>query len=111
MSWDHEVDLLVVGSGNGAMTGAICSHDMGVRSILMIEKGSRFGGTSALSGGGVWAPGNRYARQADAQDSYEEALEYLEHTIPSDQVPRPMLTTYLQNRGLSSVRDIIGKLK
>ena len=56
MNWDHEVDLLVVGSGNGAMTGAICSHDMGVGSILVVEKGSRFGGTSALSGGGVWAP-------------------------------------------------------
>ena len=86
-----------MGSGNGAMTGAICSHDMGVGSILVIEKGSRFGGTSALSGGGVWAPVNRYAREANARDSYEEALEYLEHTIPADQVPRTMLTTYLQN--------------
>jgi 3-oxosteroid 1-dehydrogenase len=97
MKWDHEVDLLVVGSGNGAMTGAICSHDMGVRSILVIEKGSCFGGTSALSGGGVWAPVNRYAREANARDSYEEALKYLEHTIPADQVPKTMLTTYLQN--------------
>jgi len=37
MKWDHEVDLLVVGSGNGAMTGAIYSHDMGVGNVLVIE--------------------------------------------------------------------------
>ncbi len=97
MKWDHEVDLLVVGSGNGAMTGAICSHDMGVGEVLVIEKASVFGGTSALSGGGVWAPGNRYAKEAGVQDSYEEALTYLEHTIHPGQVPKAMLSTYLRN--------------
>ncbi len=97
MKWDHEVDLLVVGSGNGAMTGAICSHDMGVGKVLVIEKASHFGGTSALSGGGVWAPGNYYAKQAGAQDSYEEALEYLDYSIPAGQAPKSMLTTYLKN--------------
>jgi 3-oxosteroid 1-dehydrogenase len=95
--WDHEVDLLVVGSGNGAMTGAVCAHDMGVGEVLVIEKSDHFGGTSALSGGGVWVPGNRYAREAGAQDSYEEALSYLEHSVSKKLVPKEMLATYLHN--------------
>jgi len=97
VEWAHVVDLLVVGSGNGAMTGALCGHDMGVGEVLVIEKAPVFGGTSALSGGGVWVPGNRYAKEAKAQDSYEEALEYLEHAIPAGQVSKAMLSTYLKN--------------
>ncbi len=96
-TWDHQVDVLVVGSGNGAMTGAICVHDMGAGEVLLIEKGERFGGSSALSGGGVWVPGNRYAQEAGAQDSFQEALTYLKNTSPQGLVPKSMITTYLKN--------------
>ncbi len=96
-TWDHEVDLLVVGSGNGALTGAICGHDMGAGEVLVIEKGERFGGSSALSGGGVWVPGNRYAKAAGAKDSFDEALQYLHNTIPDGMVPEEKITTYLAN--------------
>lgn len=95
--WDHSVDLLVVGSGNGAMTGAICAHDMGAGDVLVIEKGQCFGGTSALSGGGVWVPCNRYAKAAGADDSFAAARTYLANTIPQDMVAPEMLDTYLQN--------------
>ena len=36
-NWDHEVDLLVVGSGAGAMVAAMAAHDGGA-STLIIEK-------------------------------------------------------------------------
>ena len=36
--WDKSVDILVVGSGNGALTGALCSYEMGVKDVLVIEK-------------------------------------------------------------------------
>lgn len=97
MQWDHEVDLLVAGSGNGAMTAAICAYDMGVGDVLVIEKAEKYGGSSALSGGGVWVPGNRYAKAAGAKDSYEEALSYLQHAIPEDLSSKEMLSTYLTN--------------
>ena len=102
MQWDHEVDVLVVGSGNGALTAAICSHDFSGKKngkaddVLVIEKSDKFGGTSAISGGGVWVPNNRYARAAGADDSFEEAYTYLDNTIPADDVPRSMLKTYLR---------------
>ncbi len=60
-NYDHEYDVIVVGSGNGALTSAICSHDGGAK-VLVIEKSNQFGGTSATSGGGVWIPNNRYAK-------------------------------------------------
>ena len=66
--WDEEFDVVVVGSGNGALTAAITAHDGGAN-VLVIEKGDRFGGTSASSGGGVWIPNNRYAKAAGAEES------------------------------------------
>lgn len=95
--WDATIDLLVVGSGNGAMTGAICAHDMGIRDIHVIEKSEFFGGTSGLSGGGIWIPCNRYAAAEGAVDSIEDAKHYLDQVVPADQVPEEMIDTYLQN--------------
>ncbi len=94
--WDHSVDVLVVGSGNGAMTAALCCHEMGTDDVLVIEKADKFGGSSAISGGGVWIPRNRYARAAGADDSLQDAREYLRQTIPADQVPEAMLDTYIE---------------
>jgi 3-oxosteroid 1-dehydrogenase len=96
-TWDHSVDVLVVGSGNGGLTAALCSHEMGLADVLVIEKSNLYGGTSAISGGGVWVPGNRYAREAGAEDSFDKARTYLANTIPEDQVPGEMLDAYLLN--------------
>ena len=94
--WDHSVDVLVVGSGNGAMTSALCCYEMGTQDVLVIEKADKFGGTSSISGGGVWVPCNRYAKAAGADDSLQAAREYLRQTIPADQVPEEMLDTYIE---------------
>jgi len=93
-NWDHSVDVLVVGSGNGGMTAALCCHEMGAKDVLMIEKSDLYGGTSSTSGGGVWIPCNRYAKEAGANDSLDEAREYLKNTIP-DYVPQEMIEAYL----------------
>lgn len=49
-AWDHAVDVVVVGSGAGALTTAIAAHDAGA-SVLVLEKCDRYGGSSAMSGG------------------------------------------------------------
>jgi 3-oxosteroid 1-dehydrogenase len=90
------VDALVVGSGNGALASALCLYELGVRDVLVIEKAAKYGGTSATSGGGVWVPCNRYARAAGAEDSFEDALEYLQSTIPAGAVPGELIDTYLR---------------
>ena len=55
-SFDDVVDVLVIGSGGGGMTAALAAHACGL-DTLVVEKGSHFGGSTALSGGGIWVPG------------------------------------------------------
>ncbi|PTD17049.1 FAD-dependent oxidoreductase [Sphingomonas fennica] len=74
--WDHETDVLVVGSGAGALTAAIVAADNHA-DVLVIEKGELFGGTSATSGGVLWIPNSHLAKAAGQQDSREEAIEYI----------------------------------
>jgi 3-oxosteroid 1-dehydrogenase len=96
--WDHSVDVVVVGSGNGALTAALCCHEMGAKDVLIIEKADQYGGSSSLSGGGVWIPCSHYARAAGAtDDNLDDALTYLQSTIPPEATSEEMLRTYLEN--------------
>ena len=78
MTWDQTVDLLIVGSGAGAMGTAICVHDRGAKTLL-IEKTALYGGSSAMSGGSLWIPNNHLMAAAGMRDSPAEALTYLKH--------------------------------
>src|SRR6478609_1290699 len=89
-------DVIVVGSGNGGMTAAITAKLLDAKRVLVIEKCNTFGGTSGLSGGGVWIPNNHYAKAAGANDSIAEAREYLRQTIPAGDVPDYLLDTHLE---------------
>jgi len=77
LSWDETVDFLVVGSGAAGLTGAIVAHDGGART-LVVEKSEWYGGSTAISGGAIWVPGNHLMSELNVSDSKEEALEYLE---------------------------------
>lgn len=85
--WDHAADAVVVGSGNGALTAALCCHEMGLPDVLVIEKSGQYGGTSSISGGGVWIPNNHLAAEAGASDSLEDARAYLQAALPAHIAP------------------------
>ena len=93
--WDREVDILVVGTGNGALTSALCNWEMGSRDVLIIEKTDKVGGTSATSGGGIWIPANHYAKACGADDSAQDAKKYLMGTLFGEDVPEEMIDTYI----------------
>ena len=95
--WDRSVDLLVVGTGNGGLTAAVCNYEMGTKDILVIDKADKVGGTSSSSGGGIWVPCNHYAQEAGASDSLDEAREYLRQTLDGEDVPEELIESYLQN--------------
>ena len=94
-NYDHEYDVIVVGSGNGALTSAICSHDGGAK-VLVIEKSNQFGGTSATSGGGVWIPNNRYAKAENVNDSVEDARNYIQSVSPEGKINNDLIETYIE---------------
>ncbi len=74
--FDHAVDVLIVGSGGGGMTAALTATASGL-SALVIEKSSHFGGSTALSGGGIWVPGAPSQRREGYVPSPEGVVEYL----------------------------------
>jgi 3-oxosteroid 1-dehydrogenase len=75
-SGDETFDLVIVGSGGGGFCAALLMKAAG-KSALILEKTEFFGGTTAMSGGVMWIPNNRFMAPAGVPDSAEEALTYL----------------------------------
>ncbi|MDM3973971.1 FAD-dependent oxidoreductase [Mycobacterium marseillense] len=74
MSWDHEVDVVVLGSGGAGLTAALTAVVAGA-SVEVYEKAATVGGTTAVSGGIVWIPAHN--RSPDGELTPVDALKYL----------------------------------
>ncbi|MGE2732935.1 FAD-dependent oxidoreductase [Mycolicibacterium vaccae] len=72
--WDHETDVVVLGSGAAGLTAALTAAAHGA-SVEVYEKAATVGGTTAVSGGIVWIPA--HDRSPDGDLSVEDALDYL----------------------------------
>jgi len=77
----EDIDVAVVGSGAAGLSAALTAVVAGAR-VLILEKSTLLGGTSAMSGGGTWVPCNRHAREAGVDDSPGEVMRYLNATGP-----------------------------
>ena len=116
--WDEIFDVVVVGSGGGALTSAMVAARGGA-STLVVEKDQYIGGTTAVSGGDMWIPNNRFVKDRDSRadaiayvtrlsdgrasdpemievyvDSAPEAHEYLLETTGYDSEPHIQLNDY-----------------
>ncbi|WP_421733947.1 FAD-binding protein [Cellulomonas sp.] len=78
--FDHTYDVVVVGSGGAGFAAAMGAADEGL-SVLMLESTDKWGGSTAMSGGGLWLPNSPVMQRAGAGDSRTEALTYLEATV------------------------------
>src|SRR6478736_4083852 len=78
--WDEDFDLVVGGSGAAAMSAAIAAKHAGL-SVLIVESTDRWGGTTSISGGGLWFPNHPDMAKLGKHDSVDKALEYLEACI------------------------------
>ena len=73
---DPQFDVIVVGSGAGALLTAVRAFDQGLKT-LVVEKMELVGGTSAISGGGIWIPDNHDMPKAGLKDSVDVAFGYV----------------------------------
>ena len=91
--FDHTVDVLVIGSGAGGMTAALRADAAGL-DTLIVEKSPKFGGSSALSGGGIWVPGAPSQRKAGYSPDPDGVFAYLK-TITGGLVSDERLRAYV----------------
>ncbi len=92
--WDRVVDAIIVGSGGAALTAATMAHDGGAE-VVVLEKASMIGGTTAVSGGVVWLPGNHHMAEVGIPDSREDALAYLQRLTCGHEHDPAVLATFV----------------
>lgn len=78
--FDHTYDVVVVGTGAAGFATALGAIDAGL-TVLMVESTEKWGGSTAMSGGGMWLPDNPLMRRDGVGDSRDEALTYLEASV------------------------------
>ncbi len=91
--WDLEIDVAVVGSGGAGLAAAILAHDHGAR-VAVLESSAKVGGTTAVSGGGLWIPLNHHMAEIGETDSREEALTYCKR-LTDGQAPDELVETFV----------------
>ncbi len=92
---DHAVDVLIVGSGGGGMAAALTAAASGL-DVLVVEKSSHFGGSTALSGGGIWVPGAPSQRREGYNPDPEHVVKYL-LTITDGLVSEARIRQYVES--------------
>jgi succinate dehydrogenase/fumarate reductase flavoprotein subunit len=104
IQFDEHTDVVVVGSGGGALVGALIAAQDGLDTIV-IESTEYFGGTTAYSGSGLWLPGNQAQARAGVEDSVELAREYLRATV-GDRTAQ-----HLQDAFLEAAAPMVARLE
>lgn len=80
VKWDHEVDIISIGSGGGGLVTAIAARESG-GSALVVEKREFLGGSTGMSGGVVWLPNNPVMQRDGIDDSEELGMRYFASTV------------------------------
>ncbi|PHV66513.1 FAD-binding protein [Williamsia muralis] len=89
------VDFLVVGSGGGGMAAGITAAHSGL-DTLIIDKGATYGGSTAISGGGIWIPNAPTLRAKGVVDKRSSIRRYLD-VITEGKVPADRLDAFVDN--------------
>jgi len=89
---EGQYDVVVIGSGAGGLVAALRAADRGL-SVVVLEKASLYGGTTATSGGAIWVPCHGLDGH---RDSREQAEAYLNH-VTAGEAHAERIAAYLDN--------------
>lgn len=92
---DEVFDVIIVGSGAGGMAAALVCRSAGL-DVCVLEKTAYFGGSTAVSGGAMWLPGNEHAKRLGLEDTRDAVLAYLQAIIGNRMQP-DLVNAYLDN--------------
>lgn len=108
MQTEQNYDLVVVGSGGGALLSAVRAADEGLR-VLVLEKSELFGGTTAYSGGVLWVPCNYDQAPNGVQDDLKTAFSYVKR-VAKGLSPDERILAYVEsaNSMMEYLRDGVG---
>jgi succinate dehydrogenase/fumarate reductase flavoprotein subunit len=90
-----EFDVIVMGSGAAGLTAALRASKSGLR-VAVLEKAGHFGGTTAISGGGIWIPASPQAQARHVDDSVEKARDYV-LAVVGERANTALIDAYLHN--------------
>ncbi|WP_202820887.1 FAD-binding protein [Rhizorhabdus dicambivorans] len=76
-------DLVIVGSGAGALIAALRAKALGLTPII-VEKQGKVGGSTGLSGGVLWIPMSPVLEREGVRDRHELAWTYLTNLVGED---------------------------
>ncbi len=74
-------DIVIVGTGAAGLSAALSAQANGAN-VLVVEKAPMVGGTTAMSGGCIWAPRHHHAKGMGVEDSREAVLDYIRAVAP-----------------------------
>ncbi|WP_042882965.1 FAD-dependent oxidoreductase [Cupriavidus necator] len=75
-TYEEKCDVLIIGSGVAGMSAAITAASRGLK-VIVAEKASYYGGTTARSGGWLWIPNTHLARAYGHRELPDQALTYI----------------------------------
>ena len=77
---DARFDVVVIGSGGAGLSAALCAAIDGAR-VLVVERTSHLGGTTALSAGTTWVPCTERGLKVQPDDTLARASRFLDLAV------------------------------
>lgn len=92
---EADYDVLVIGTGASGMSAAVTAAYEGLK-VLVVEKASVYGGTTARSGGWLWIPGTKLAKEQGIHEPAGAARSYLQHEATTH-FDGPRVDAFIEN--------------